>query len=245
MLPGLLNQKSLSKGYFMLHKAVLIAKAPLIYTESNPLATAGGRKLWRHPSNMGTVMEFNDGQDRKVLILDAKYRAKGLMMTSDDETDTSLPNYSQYNTNDTRYIDGGSSDITPSACASLTDATLNSLWANSIDANTSKYNTDVWLTKPDCDCATHCRSIKVNGVGCDIPNIQISIRIYCEGVLLDELDPTVSLYPKFKLNHWFNKGALWSSSELSTSEVLAVVWNGIHGNGPKYFPYDVCPVLEI
>ena len=209
------------------------------------LITAGGRKLYRHESDMGTVMEFNDGKDRKVLVLDAQYRVRDVMMTS-KYNDTSLPNYTTYkNTNDTYYINGGSSATTPSACSSLTDNTLNSLWVNSIDVNTSKYNTDVWLTQPDCECATHCRSIKVNGTGCDIPNFQTLLRIFCEGVLLDELDPTVSSYPDLKLSDWLSSVDLWTSSENSKYLVREMSSAGYLRDGWKDSKCSVCPVLEL
>ncbi len=214
------------------------------YTEENPLITEAGRKLWRHPSEMGTVIEFNDGQDRKVLVLDAQYRARWQMMTS-TSNDTSLPNYISKNTNNTWYIDGGSSATTPSACASLTDDTLNSLWVNSIDDNTSKYNTDVWFTQPDCEAATHCRSITVNGVGCDIPNIQTLMRIYCEGVLLDALDPTVTSYQDFRFSDWFASWYLWSSTECNTQYVRQMHSNGSCGYDRKDSSFGVCPVFEL
>ena len=41
------------------------------------MITKNNRKLYRHESNMGTVMEWNDnGTARKTMILDAKYRIK-------------------------------------------------------------------------------------------------------------------------------------------------------------------------
>lgn len=200
--------------------------------------------MYRHSSGMGTVMEFNDGQDRKVLVLDAQYRTVA-KMTSDTETDTSLPNYTSKNTNGTWYIDGGNYETSPSACASLTDATLNNLWVNSIDINTSKYNTDVWLTQPDCDAATHCRSITVNGVGCDVPNIQTLMRIFCEADNLDALDPTVTSYPDLRLSDWFGSQHLWSSSECNTRLVRQVLYVGNCGGDYKFADYGVCPVLEL
>ncbi len=209
-----------------------------------PIISAGGRKLYRHSSDMGTVMEFNDGQDRKVLVLDAQYRARALLMTS-SRTDTSLPNYSQTNSNNNWYIHGTDSSTTPSACASLTDATLNSLWVNSIDANTSKYNTDVWLTMNGCDAATHCRSITVDGVGCDIPNIQTLMRIYCEAINLDALDPTVASYQNMKLSDWFGSWYLYSSSEYDTYYVRRVSCNGGCNEFNKGSVCGVCPVLEL
>lgn len=195
--------------------------------------------------NTYTDKEHNIYLSLKVLVLDAQYRARKLKMTS-SYTNTGLPDYPKLNnTNNTPIIHGTSSSTSPSACASLTDATLNSLWVDSIDANTSKHNTDVWLTQADCECATHCRSIKVNGVGCDIPNLQTLMRIFCEGVLLDELDPTVSSYPDLKLSDWFNSWKLWSSTEYSTYAIRQMYSNGEHSNDMKDISQGVCPVLEL
>ena len=208
------------------------------------IISAGGRKLYRHSSNMGTVIEFNDGVDRKVLVLDAQYRSNFVIVSS-SYTDTSLPNYSRSNTNGNWYIHGTNSSTTPSACASLTDATLNSLWVNSIDTNTSKYNTDVWLTQSKCECANHCRSITVNSVSCDIPNIQTLMRIYCEAINLDELDPTVSSYPNLKMSALFGSGAMCSSSEYNANYVRQVYSNGKCNGNLKDVSFGVCPVLEL
>lgn len=208
------------------------------------VVSVGGRKLYRHASGMGTVVEFNDGQDRRVLVLDAQYRKYATMMSS-EYNNTSLPDYYSTNTNGSWFIDGGSANTTPASCASLTDATLNNLWQKSIDVNTSKYNTDIWLTQPDCEAATHCRSITVNGVGCDIPNIQTLLRIFCEGVLLDELDPTISSYPDVKLTNWFSYGHAWSSTEYGSGTARRIFYTGKSNDNLKDLALSVCPVLEL
>ena len=165
---------------------------------------------------MGTVIEFDNGQARKVLVLDARYRANRVGTFCTNNIDHPLPNYQTKNTSNNWYIHGTSSATTPSACASITDAMLNSLWKDSIDVNTSRYNTDYWLTQAGCGEATYCRSITVNGIGCDVPNIQTLMRIYCEATLLDEMDPTASSNSKLSLlGFWSTSGygEVRSSSE--------------------------------
>ena len=229
---------SLNKGVMMM------AKKTTSGGEQNVLISAGGRKLYRHESGMGTVIEFNDGQDRKVLVLDAAYRTKA-MMVGYSSTDSILPNYAGSNTNGTWYIDGSNSSTSPSVCESLVDSTLNSLWVNHIDANTSRYNTDVWLTMTGCDAATHCRSITVDGVGCDIPNFQTVQRIYCEAVNLDALDPTVAEYSSYALGDWFNSSSLTTSSEYNNSSIRIVQSSGFCISGTKNSNYGVVPILEL
>ena len=241
------------------------------------IVSKGGRKLYRHSSGMGTVIEFNDGVDRKVLVLDAQYRARELRMSSDYNTDLPLPNYYPNNIPDNEmskeeleangmkeawfgliqegdwrnsglsYEEWGSTleskMTTPEACESLTDAYLNRLWWT--DENTSKFNTDAWLTKADCECATHCRSIKVNGNGCDIPNFQTLLRIFCEGVNIDALDPTLADNPQLGLSNWFDSWYLWSSSEIDSIVAWGVGCNGVCVGGNVNDGVGVCPVLEL
>lgn len=206
------------------------------------IVSAGGRKLYRHESGMGTVMEFNDGQDHKVLVLDAQYRFGELMGNSGT---ASLPQYSFT----TGYINGGSVNVTPSDCETLTDEFLNNTWF--VDENTSKYNTDAWLSTNGTYAPQMCRSITVNGIGCDIPNFQTLLRIYCEAANLDLLDPTVSSYSDYKLSDWLGNTNTASSTRYS---VPTDTW-GIDYRGQCYgfqvisngmFGYKTwCPVLEL
>lgn len=210
-----------------------------------------GRAYYRHSSGMGTVLEFNDGSARKVLVLDAKYRGSGIMC--DNYTDTSLPNYSTSNTNGCWDIDGDNDYDANSNHPQMTDAELNSLWANSIDSNTGKYNTDIWLTQTNPEAANLCRAVKVDGTGCDIPNIQTLMRIFCEANLLDSMDPTVSDYPTNALgdansNGWWRIAGsdyCWSSTEVNGSYCRGVYYDGYCSGRSKDVSDGVVPVLEI
>jgi hypothetical protein len=209
------------------------------------------RTLYRHSSGMGTVICYNDGVDREVLVLDAKYRTLGNLNTSRyKELVGKVDNWSNINGNP--FLNGVISSYNTPNRFKVTDRYLNKLWFDTTyDTKTSKYNTDVLI---DCTAAQHCRSIKVNGVGCDIPNIQILMRIYCEANRLDGLDPTVTQYATYAFgdvnpNGWWKPGAtndFWSSTRINdSSSFLQIRFEGRCVSQYIGYDYGVCPVLEL
>lgn len=46
----------------------------------------------------------------------------------------------------------------------------------------------------------YARSQIINGQGCDIPNIQQMIRIYCDALFIDSIDPTAAANPQLALS---------------------------------------------
>ena len=229
----------------------------------------GGRTLYRHSSGMGTVIEYNDTLgDKKVLVVDAKYRGTGSMgdcLNPMDgtgvSTNYSLPDYQSSNTNDNWYIHGTDSATTPAEQAALSDETINTLWANTIDVNTSKHNCDVVLAETTTTPATaieHARSIVVDGTPCDVPNIQILQRIYCEAELLDSMDPTVAEYPDYALGSanpngaWYVGGnsAVWASTDGGIYGDYSCSWyvdsdGYCDYDGYRFYVLGVVPVLEL
>ena len=200
----------------------------VIYT-TNIIDTPSGRKLYRHPSNMGSILEYNDENEiKRVLILDAKYRNRGYKFGTYG-TDTTLEN-GNYN----GYVDGnviqGVDPMRP-----ITDETINSIW--DFNTNTSKQNCDVWMSYSEntdtdgtkgCPPVQHCRNIKVDDVSCDLPNLQILCRIYVEYEELDKLDPTVNDYPNLilgpgSLGSRFTCGA-FSSNENSANNIFILFY---------------------
>lgn len=205
----------------------------VIYT-TNIINTPSGRKLYRHPSNMGSVLEYNDENEiKRVLILDAKYRNRGYKFGTYG-TDTTLEN-GNYN----GYVDGnviqGVDPMRP-----ITDETINSIW--NFNTNTSKQNCDVWMSYSEntdtdgtkgCPPVEHCRNIKVDDVSCDLPNLQILCRIYVEYEELDKLDPTVNDYPNLilgpgSLGSRFTCGA-FSSNENSANNIFILFYQSSIG----------------
>ena len=82
----------------------------MLYTQKLLLnSTYSRRTLYRHSSGMGTVICFNDGRDREVLVLDAKYRTVSNINTLSKD----LPYYPCYNINGNQFLDGVNYDWNP------------------------------------------------------------------------------------------------------------------------------------
>ena len=206
---------------------------------------------------MGTVIEFNDGQDRKVLVLDAQYRDYRCRLYTQQEVDiTTLPNLNNvdYAGHNTVYINGEVSPsvtLSPEVCKTYTDEYLNQTFV--VDTNTSRYNTTEILNSGYAGSAvTWCRSQTVDGVGCDVPNIQTLYRIFCDALALDELDPTIGEYSHNRLANWMkdksmNSGLVMSSTEGGSEYTgTALRANGyISSFFSKNDFTEVIPVLEL
>ena len=225
------------------------------------VTTASGRLLYRHSSGMGTVMEFTDGTPRKVVVLDAKYRTKKKFGTYGLDM-PNLTNYATANTHGDWDIDNDGDYDANTNNPQMTDAQLNAAWINSIDAKTAKQNCDEWMTKTSytdsqsivgVPAVQYCRSVTVDGVACDLPNIQTLMRMQCEANAIDALDPTVAQYPTYALgtantSGFWNFGgttAAWSSTEYSSYCVRYMDCNGQCSDARKDIECGVAPVLEI
>ena len=220
---------------------------PNDYSASNPYVAPTGRKYYRHSSGMGTVMVWNDnGVERETLILDMQYHnvkkywgALGIDVSGiTDYTSAPFKNQS-----DNNYI-LGSSNTTPSAYYGQTDAVLDAKF-NWRDKHTSKENTDAFISDyPSSSYAANfCRSVTVNGVGCDLPNMQTLVRIFCDRAVLHAFDATDT---NDYWSSWFNVSRVWNSSEYH----LNYAW-GVFYDGFVYYYYKdrgfryVVPILEL
>lgn len=149
----------------------------------DPALLPSGRKLYRHPTLPGSVIVFNDGIERKVLVLDAQYRVPS-------------------NQNNTSPINAGITAVTmptqlpiyptDDSATDYTDAIINAEIVK--DTQTSKELTDkLMAVEADTGIAHKCRSITLsNGQSCDLPNINTLIRIAILASRIDSLDPTLS-----------------------------------------------------
>lgn len=164
------------------------------FYEYLPVST--GRKLYRHDSGMGTVMEYTDadGVHKKVLILDAVYRSFA-KISSDSTCPSTLTalgdadnNPNIYNAVRNTYITGTNPPL-----QSMSDTFLNTLWPEgTVDNNSSAYNTQQWLTlASNPEAAQAVSNIKVNGVACQLPNFNVALRMYLDRDAIDALDPTI------------------------------------------------------
>lgn len=216
------------------------------------LTAPSGRSYYRHPSNMGSVMIYTEGTEKRVLVLDAAYRHNrnfGLI-----GNDSSLPN-----------VSGSNISVSENA----TDAWIN---ANGIkDPRTSKYNCNVLSGYSSYSsngitgvpAVSYCRSIAVQGQACDLPNVQIATRIYCDRNFIDTLDNTIVANPTLALGtantagDWSVRhpnntasntfyGYTWTSSESSSSGAWRIYSGYVDpGASCKGHGYAVLPVLEL
>lgn len=215
--------------------------------------TPGGRILYRHASNKGTVMEFNDGKPRSVLVLDAQYRDKRVWGAYNYDM-PSLTNYTTMNSRNDWFLNT-SNGPNINAATAMTDAQVNALWVNSIDANTSRQNCDLWMSRNEQSDAqgisgvpavAYARSVTVDGKPCDVPNIQTLMRVFLEANELDNLDPTVATNKtkafgvQNSIGFWDSMGTATtcSSTEQGNYSVRRVFGYGLcsatHKNGECY-----------
>lgn len=229
------------------------------FYEYLPVST--GRKLYRHDSGMGTVMEYTDadGVHKKVLILDAAYRSS-VKISSDSTCPSTLMalgdadnNPNIYNAVRNTYITGANPPL-----QSMSDTFLNTLWPEgTVDNNSSAYNTQQWLTlASNPDAAQAVSNIKVNGVACQLPNFNVALRMYLDRDAIDALDPTIVDNPtkalgKANPNGIFGMNTAWTS--LSTSSCCRTTNGticGVSSTGSTSF-YGIAysqgyyPVLEL
>ena len=240
-------------------------------TGADYVADPSGRTFARHSSGMGTVMTWVDkqGVTHKTLVLDATYRTKLKWGSRQNYS-----NMTDYKNKQYYFVDGTSSGSgrneadwesasTESAFlgAKKTDAIINAWSGYFEDAKSSKQETDLMMAVQSSTnyAAGWCRSKLVNGIGCDLPNIQTLVRIYCSMFQLDSLDPTATgnkyLFTKARSNDQYNWSFdsayyAWSSTEWGTSSASTqcawyVNYTGYANGTNKFDTYGVVPVLEI
>lgn len=241
-------------------------------TNIGAIVDASGRTFARHSSGMGTVMTWKDksGVTHKTLVLDATYRTKlqwGSYQNYSNMTDYKNNNNYYYFVTGTNSSTGHNAADWQSAAtesaflgAKKTDAVINSWSGYFEDAKSSKQETDLMMAVNSSTsyAAGFCRSKTVNGVKCDLPNIQTLVRIYCSMFQLDSLDPTATgnkyLFTKTRSGLTYNWGfdgayTAWSSTEWGASGSYQYAWV-VYCNGHAYwhsknYTYWVVPVLEI
>lgn len=222
-----------------------------------PLYTLAYRKIYRHASGYGSVLEYKDevsGLNKSVLILDAAYRTT--LKFGAYNVDSALPNLS--------------GDFIFRRSTLDRKITLH-------DPNTSTYNCDLWMTytgKQDSTSSSsggpivgvpaveYCRSIVIPTLDrpCDLPNINILTRIGIERDYIDRLDPTIADYPTkalgkrnpdgpFSFGKTYNNiPFLWSSTDYDAQYVYTIYYHptkDIYYAGSYPYKYRSCGVVPI
>lgn len=219
-----------------------------------------GRKLYRHSSGMGTVMEYidADASKKKVLILDASYRSTG-KSASTPVCPSTLKQIAPSATEDIKNAVGNNyvTGFADAARLSMSDSYLNIIWpADKVDSHSSAYNTQQWLDlATDPAAAQYASAITVAGTACQVPNLNVALRIFIEANNLDALDPTLSANATKALgdanpNGFFGlepttKSLATSSIGWSSPGYIVRVSNNSVNTLTPTTTLGICPVLEL
>ena len=85
-------------------------------------------------------------------------------------------------------------------------------------------------------------------IGYTIPTISQLVRIFCDSLLIDRMDPTVDTYSDMSLTNWFDKYIpfAWTCEQWDWYYQRVVRSNGLVGfSGKTDIPGGVIPVCEI
>ena len=160
-------------------------KGGIVYYILEKQALPSGRRIYRHSSNQGCVIDYQqDGVDKKLFVLDAGYRGNYEKWYNGD-SDCGIPHLGEQ----LIYVTG----------TYLTDAQLDAYNINDSRGGTSKENTDK-LMAHSSPAASQCRNRIVTGIGAlDLPTIRELLVIYMERENIDALDPTKTSNPTWAL----------------------------------------------
>lgn len=209
-----------------------------------------GRKIYRHSSNEGSVIEFDYwGSQMKLFVADAKYRGSNLAY---DTTQRSHGN-PQLSVTDA-YFNGSMDDRTVALTYTKDDSWIQSTYTALRNDGTAKSNTDKLMKFDTTQAAHHCRNQNISGVGkLDLPNLYELIILYLESDNIDALDPTVESNRDKALGmmntegrfNFYNRGIIWSSTERDPTHAWFVRCNGRADYELHHINYGVIPVKEL
>lgn len=207
------------------------------------------RKIYRHSSNEGSVIEFDFyGTPMKMFVADAKYRSNGKHY-GQYQVDLPLKGFLiEGYINPSDIGDDQSSALT----YNLTDQELQDRFPSFSTVETAKAATDILMQYDDTDAAHHCRAQVIDSVGAlDLPNIYELIILYLESDNIDALDPSADDHPELKLgctnpNGRFNGNSAWASTEYDLNSSRVVMKTGDANHLFKNEDLiSVYPILEV
>lgn len=180
---------------------------PRLETTGSMTTAPSGRRYARHVSQMGSVMFYRDmGRQLAALILDAMYRFSAVNMYSEKYIkDISLPKI----TTPAVYYLNMSGKTKPGTSADRMKVTDDWLAANMFfDPNLPRDNGDVWMNMGS-PAVTRARKLKVSGLVCDIPTINLVMRISSDREVIKKMDPTAASYSQWDFS---DSSCFWSST---------------------------------
>ena len=197
--------------------------------ESVPVSS---RKIYRHSSNEGSVIEFDYwGTTKKLFVADAKYRPATALANDTTDQDHGLPKMDDKG--DWRP-QGSSDDRSKLLTWTMTDKEWQDKWPQLRQDGTAKSNTDRLMQFSTTQAAHHCRNQNISGIGAlDLPNIYELFIMYMEADRLDAMDPTFEQYKDRGLGckstngrFYMHDSQVWSSSEYSNDDGYRVCSDG-------------------
>lgn len=209
------------------------------------------RKIYRHESNEGSVIEFDMfGKKVKLFVADAKYRGTG---TYGVDSDVELKAYNQ----DDKLI--MASQPTAALSSNLTDAELQARFPSFSTVETAKVATSYLYSRNQAGTAAYfCRSKSISGVGTlDIPNIYELMVIFLESDNIDSLDPAASTKQNFMLGFKATNGRFdFNGSNIEPTGIVSCTYGKtgspriVNNDGDCTFGasnsgYGVIPVKEL
>ena len=229
----------------------IILDAHTFSTDTSLLAHYSTRKIYRHESNEGSVIEFDYwGTLMKLFVADAKYRGYDLYY----DTQYRSHGNPQLSSLTTSFFNGSRDICREALTYTKNDSWIQSTYSQLRNDGTAKSNTDFLMKFDATEAAHHCRNQDIPGVGqLDLPNLYELIILYLESDNIDALDPTVSSnrdkalgmmnpYGRFNCN---NHGPGWSSTEEWLYTAYCVNFDGYVSGKLQNTHGGVAPVKEL
>lgn len=211
-----------------------------------------GRKIYRHPNNQGSVLEFDYwGRVMKLFVADAKYRSATTLAYDTTRQDHGLP---KMNDKSSWYPHGAADDRSNPLTWTMTDKEWQDKWPKLREDGTAKSNTDRLMQFSTTQAAHHCRNQNIPGIGTlDLPNIYELFIMYMEADKIDEMDPTFEQYKDRGLGckstygrfDYMDSDVVWSSSEYSSDYARNVYYHGLVNDNYQNLQDGVAPVKEL
>lgn len=238
--------------------------APSVVQAISGQVTPTGRAVYRHSSNKGSVIIYDEfGTTKSLFVADAAYRGtakwrntaaavSGLKQWNHWYAPTCTGNVLDITTG---YVDLSTvADLTPYS-AQLSDAHFQAALTATLASviQTAKAATDLMIAAGNCPAAQFCRNQSV-GIELQLPNIYQLLVMFAEGDVIDSLDPTVAANPTFALGkygtntyRWYlgGRNRTWSSAEYSATDACTMYYGGYTYNNGKTSTYGVAPVAEL
>lgn len=188
---------------------------------------------------MGTVVEYTgaDGQPKKMVVLDAKYRAANLAWTNlSSPTGSSSAGLKGFTVYRSKYIFEENIPAKSRIPSKLVNSYLVTKYPGLSGDLTAKENCDAFIAArglsgvPAISFARR-QLIEDNGVitGCDVPNLFQLIIIFMLSDDLDRLDPTSKDYSENRLGRKHPKGR-FNAAKDNTNIVISSTYCGFYSN---------------